>query len=55
MAKTLRGATKATPPLKRPSKKLSLYPLDFETALGAALRAGPLPKNVKKKQQKAKS
>jgi hypothetical protein len=40
MAKSLKGSTKASPP-RKPTKKLSLYPLDLETALGAALRADP--------------
>jgi hypothetical protein len=53
MAKNLRGSTKASPPLKKTSKKLSLYPLDLETALGAALRVAP--KEPLKKQKKTKS
>jgi len=50
MAKRLKASAKASPP-KRQSKKLSLHPLDFATALGAALLAGrmrPLAKTSSK-------
>jgi hypothetical protein len=30
---------------KEPSKRLSLHPLSLETALGAALQTGTMPKN----------
>jgi hypothetical protein len=53
MAKSLRCSTKAAPTPKR-TKKLSLYPLDLETALGAALRAGLPPEKRQKKPQKIK-
>lgn len=33
---------------KRDTRKLSLYPLDFETAVGAALRVEPPPKPARK-------
>jgi hypothetical protein len=57
MAKRLKASVKASRPEKVPSKKLSLYPLDLGTALGAALRAGPAPKTIsvaKDKQRKSR-
>jgi hypothetical protein len=41
--KPLKASAKAPPkPLKG---KISLYPLDLETALGAAVKTGPVPKS----------
>jgi hypothetical protein len=54
MAKRLKASAKASPP-KRPSKKLSLYPLDLSTALGTALQAGPMPRKPDKKTRPSKS
>jgi hypothetical protein len=51
MTKRLKASAKASPP-KRPAKKLSLYPLNLDTALGAALKAGPMPKTPNKKRAK---
>jgi hypothetical protein len=49
MAKHLKASAKAGPSEKRATKRLSLYPLDLETALGAALRIKPPSKDIPKK------
>jgi len=53
MAKRLKASSKASPSKsERPSRKLSLYPLDLGTALGAALKAGPVPQNKNDKKHR---
>lgn len=42
------GATIVVMEHKKESRKLSLYPLDFETALEAALKVEPPPKPARK-------
>jgi hypothetical protein len=55
MAKRLKASAKASPPATKYTRgKLSLYPLDFEGALGAALKTGPMPKKSKDKKHKTK-
>jgi hypothetical protein len=54
MAKMLKASAKSAVP-KPTKKKLSLYPLDMQTALHAALQTGPLKKHSPKKRTAKKS
>jgi hypothetical protein len=49
MAKMLKASAKSSVSAKPTKKKLSLYPLDMQTALHAALQTGPLKKHSPKK------
>jgi hypothetical protein len=58
MSKTRSAATaKATPKKARaaPKERLSLYPLNLETALGAAIATGPISPEDRKPKPKKKT
>jgi hypothetical protein len=52
MAKRFKSSVHKRAPEMAEKRKLSLYPLTLETALGAALLTGPPPKDVAKKRGK---